>query len=461
MSFGFFRQARRIVLVLLVGLQGMGLQGQPAISAGLPAQTASSKPSWQTADTQSDFKPATILTWDECVRLTADNNPSLEASRNNVLNSDAVRKASYSNLYPQISASLGGSRNYKEVKNPGLPSTSDYSNSFSAQLSLTQTIFDGLRTQGNIDSAKAQLAYSYASLNSQKAATSYALKSAFAQLLFAQELVETNRQILQMRQQNERLIGLRYEGGSENKGNWLSSIASRDQAQFALNQSVRNREVSELQLLTIIGKLDIPRPILVQGTLRTNTLPATPDFSNLALQTPAYFQYRSQVDAAHAGVRIAQSNWWPTISASVSGGESGSSFFPNSAYAGGGIGISYDLFDGGSTYFNVAASEANLRQTLANLRGGTNQATLTLAQAFKSYVDAVENLPVQKEQLDSMELLYKIYEMRYNIGQVGFKDFNDTTNSYVSQQTIYLTAQRDAVIQEANWEQARGVGALP
>jgi outer membrane protein TolC len=432
-----------------------------ADNAGTSPQAESSALSWQTQDAQSSFKPVSILTWDECVRLAADNNPNLEAARNNVLNSDAVRKASYSNLYPQISASLGGSRNYREVKIPGLPSGSDYGNSFSAQLSLTQTIFDGLRTQGNIDAAKSQLAYSYASLNSQKAATSYALKSAFAQLLFAQELVTTNRQILKMRRQNERLIGLRYEGGNENKGNWLDSVASRDQAQFAFNQAIRNREVSEFQLLTIIGKLDIPRPILAQGTLTAGTPPAVPDFPKLALQTPAYFQYRAQVDAARAGIRIAESGWWPTISANISGGESGSSFFPNNTFAGGGVNVSYNLFNGGNTYFNVAASEANLRQTLANLRGGTNQAILTLAQTFKSYIDAVENVPVQQKQLTSKELQYKIYKIRYDIGQVGFKDFNDTTNSYVSQQTMYLTAQREAVIQEANWEQARGVGALP
>ncbi|MDR2462377.1 MAG: TolC family protein [Verrucomicrobiales bacterium] len=408
-------------------------------------------------ETTDDFAPATMLTWEECVQLAATHNPALESSRNNVLNADAVRKASYSNLYPQIRASVSGNRAYNERDG-----VTNYGNSFSAQLSLTQTIFDGLSTQAGIDRARAQLNYSYASLNSQKAATSYALKAAFAQLLYAQRLVETNRNILAMRQQTERYIGLRFEGGLENKGNWLVTIASRDQAQFDFKQAIRNREVSEQQLLTIIGKLELPRPVTVSGTLQTSSLLVKPDFDKLALQTPAYFQYQAQVEAARAGVQIAESGWYPTISASISGGVSGDSFFPrDTAAASGGISVSYALFNGGQTYFNVAASQANLRQTLAQLRGGANQAALTLAQAFKSCIDAVEFIPVQTMQLEAAELRYKIYGVLYENGKASFQDYNTITDSWVNQQTRHLAAQRDAVIQEANWEQARGLGAIP
>ncbi|MDR1190935.1 MAG: TolC family protein [Verrucomicrobiales bacterium] len=427
--------------------------GGTLVSTDTLALTA---PSGTSADPDA-ATPATVLTWEECVQLAAIHNPALEASRNNVLNADAVRKASYSNLYPQIRASVSGNRAYKEDNG-----YTNYGNSFSAQLSLTQTIFDGLATQAGIDRARAQLNHSYASLNSQKAATSYALKSAFAQLLYAQELVETNRDILAMRRQNERLIGLRFEGGFESKGNWLITVASRDQAQFDLNQAVRNREVSERQLLTVIGNLNFPLPLAVSGQLRAGVLPAKPDFDQLAVRTPAYFQYQAQAEAARAGVQIAESGWWPTISASISGGTSDDSFFPSqTASASGGVSVSYALFNGGQTYFNVAASQASLRQTLAQLRGGTNQAALTLAQAFKSYVDMVESVPVQEILLSATELRYQTYKMLYDNGKATFQDFNNNTDYYVSQQTRYLAVRRDAVIQEANWEQARGLGAIP
>src|ERR1700678_2323051 len=56
--------------------------------------------------------PGTQLTWQDCVRLATRQNPDLQASREAVLNSDAVRMGAYSALYPQISASFGDTRSY-------------------------------------------------------------------------------------------------------------------------------------------------------------------------------------------------------------------------------------------------------------------------------------------------------------------------------------------------------------
>ena len=48
-----------------------------------------------------------------------------------------------------------------------------------------------------------------------------------------------------------------------------------------------------------------------------------------------------------------------------------------------------------------------------------------------------------------------------NNGLMSFQDFNTITDDYVSQQQTLLSAQLTAVIAEASWEEARGVGAIP
>src|SRR5450755_4141367 len=57
--------------------------------------------------------PGTQLTWEDCVRLATKENPDLQASREAILNSDAVRMGAYSALYPQISASFNDTRAYR------------------------------------------------------------------------------------------------------------------------------------------------------------------------------------------------------------------------------------------------------------------------------------------------------------------------------------------------------------
>ena len=277
------------------------------------------------ADLAADTPPAatvTRLTWLDCVRLTTKTNPDLQSSREAVLNSDAVRLGAYSALYPQISASFGDSRSYA---GNNLFAERNYSTSYTEQISLSQLIFNGFATQANIAQARAQLNLAFANLDAQKAGTSFELKTAFAQLLDAQQLIAISGNVVGIRQDNARLVKLLYEGGSEDKGAMLLSQANLDQAQVNLDQARRTRDLAVRQLATILGQ-NLTPPVEAQGDLQTAPLAATPNFSKLATATPIYFQQRARVDAAAAGITLAQSGWYPTITAGASADRSDAHF---------------------------------------------------------------------------------------------------------------------------------------
>jgi outer membrane protein len=431
----------------------------PATTAADTASQDASATSFDTsvipaANTES---PKTRLTWEQCVRMALAHNPDLEVFRDNVLNSDAVRRGAYSQLYPQISLSFGATRSYV---GPYLGAPSSYANEFTGQISLTQTIFNGFLTEGNIAQGRAQLALAFANLDSQKALTSFDLKTAFAQVIYAQENVEIARRIIDIRQNNARLVKLLYDSGNEDKGAWLLSKANLDLAIFSLNQAVRNVDVSDEQLVVILGQ-DLPRPLEAIGKLATAPLPIKPDFHELAVQTPAYFQHRAQVDAAAEGITVAQAAFYPTLGVDANANRGGAFFAPRQTTASAGVSVSYALFDGGQNYFNVRAARASLLSALASLRSGTNDAELALAQDFKGLVDAVENQRIQEELLDATSLRYTIAAAQYRNGLSSFQDFSDITDAYVGQQQTTLSAQQASVNAEAAWEEARGQGAIP
>ncbi len=251
--------------------------------------------------------PGTQLTWEACVRLAIRQNPDLQASREAVINSDAVRMGAYSALYPQISLSFGDTRSYQGAN---LFSPYVYSTAYSEQLTVSQLVFDGFATKGNIDQARAQLNLAFANLNGTKATVSFNLKSAFAQLLYAQKLVKISSDVIDIRQSAARLVRLLYQGGSEDRGNMELSQANLDQAIFALDQAARDRDLSGVQLSVYIGQA-LPTPVLAEGELVTSPLPVTPDYHQLALLTPSFFQHKAEVDAAAAGITIANSGWYP------------------------------------------------------------------------------------------------------------------------------------------------------
>jgi outer membrane protein len=401
--------------------------------------------------------PGINLTWVDCVRMTTQENPDLQASREGVLNSDAVRMGAYSTLYPQINASFNDTRGYQGAT---LFAPYIYSTSYGEQLSISQNIFNGFLTKGNIDQARAQLNLAFANLNGEKATASFNLKSAFAQLLYAQKLIKISQDVIDILRSNARLVKLLYEGGSEDRGDMELSQANLDQALYNYDQAVRTRDLSGVQLGVYIGRILAP-PVLAEGELETRPLSVMPDFAKLAQQTPLYFQHKAEVDAAAAGITIAQSGFYPTVTASASANRTDSQFpLKNHGWAAG-FAVTYPIFQGGATYFDVKAASASLRQSLDNLRSGTNDAALTLAQMFKGMVDAEDNVRIQKELLDATALRYKIAEADYRNGLMSFQDFNTITDSYVSQKQSLLSAQLSAVQAEASWEEAQGVGAIP
>lgn len=404
-------------------------------------------------------KPTEKLTWTDCVRETAKNNPEIEAFWHAMQSSEAVRKGSYSEFFPQVTAATGFTRTFTPAS--GDFSQTEYSTQYSAAVTVDQMIFDGFKTKANIDKARAQVRLSLANLANQKSLVSYQLKSAFAQLLYAQELVSISAGIVDERDTNYRLVDLLYQSGHENKGALLLSKANLSQAKFNLRQALRNQEVSCRQLLITMGRLNMSM-VKAEGDLATMPIEPTPDFKQLALRTPAHFQSVASADAAASGITLAQSNYYPQVSANGTvSAQDFTHYFPK--YNGWSVGMSasYDIFDGGSTYFNVKAARASLQQALATLRDTDDQTALSLAQDYKSLVDSVEQLKVDQEQLDAAALRARIAQEQYRNGLISFQDFDTITDSYIQQQTTTLTDRRNAVIAEATWEQSRGIGAIP
>ncbi|MEZ5405874.1 MAG: TolC family protein [Verrucomicrobiia bacterium] len=308
---------------------------------------------------------AETLTWFNCVKEAARNNPNLESAYQALQNSEATRKASYSAFFPQLSANADLTHSFQPRDNNGSAGDSapfssslalkEYTTDYSANLQLQQLLFDGFRAKGTVDQARAQSRASLAALSQEKAVVSYELKSAFAQLLYAQELITISQDIKKRRDLNYRLIDLRYESGKENKGALLLSKANLSQAQFDLQQAMRNNEVSQRQLSQVMGR-DQFRPIQADGYLTTRPVTSFHDFRSLALVTPAHYQLEAQSQAAAAGITIARSDWFPQIHGLGTLNTRGNDRFPE--YDGWSVGVSASLnvFDWGKTYFNVKAA---------------------------------------------------------------------------------------------------------
>ena len=410
------------------------------------------------------------LTWGECVKEATLNNPGLAAAQQEIQRTEAVRKGAYSTFLPQVNATSGMSRSHNERNVTisgfgveGTPSSgggSYYTDSYTLQIQAQQQLFDGFFTKGQVDKARAEISVAVAKLLTQKALVSFELKSAFAQMLYAQELIDIAGEILERRELNARMVELKYDNGRENKGALLLSRANVTQAKTDLQQARRTLELSGIQLATVMGRTKFG-PMAAKGLLKTAEPAKEPDYVALAVKTPAHFQQEAAVAAAKAGITVAASDFYPQIYAygNISS-QSGEGYATPKSWE---IGLSgtWALFDGAATYFNVRAARANLESQRSSLRLTLVDTARSLAEDHRSLLDAIENVDVSAAFLEATALRARIAEEQYRNGLVSFQDFDVITNDHINRQKSHLMARRDAVLAEARWEESQGIGAIP
>lgn len=415
-----------------------------------------------------------VITWNECVREAALNNPGIAAAAKEIARSDAVRKGAYSTFIPHLTLSGGITRAKAEqvvstsggstvVASPAFGDSAfwtNYADSYAAQLELQQTLFDGFATRGNVTKARAETGVAVAKLLTQKAGASYELKSAFAQLLYAQELLKILGDIIDQRERNLRMVELKYDNGRENKGALLLSRAQLSQARLDRTQAGRLLRVSRIQLATVMGRSSYAE-FEARGTLVSIAPAKDPDYRKLALTTPASFQQAAATEAAKAGITVAQSDFYPQISGFANVSSQGVTGFDSPESWAVGINGSLAVFDGTRTYFNVRAARQAHEASLFTLRQTVDDAARTLAERYRTFADAVDQIGVGAELYAASSLRAQIAEAQYRNGLVSFQDFDTITNDKINRQKQDLMNRRDAVLAEAAWEQAQGVGAIP
>ncbi len=403
----------------------------------------------------SEAFAAEMLTWDDCVQESNQHNPDLLAAQAVVREARAKYLGSYTAFLPQVSADVGVDRSGTKTA-----SSSSTVMSNSVGLSASETLFSGFGNEATVQQQHAGLQAAEAAFAQTKAQVGFDLKSAFAQLLFAQEQVALAEGIAARRQENVRLVDLRYQGGREHQGSFLRSQAAAQQAVFDVAQAKRALQVAQQQLAKVLGRRDAAE-LSIGGELKPAAVSEPPDFSSLMAQTPAHRQADAQARGARAGVTVARSGFYPTVSAGGSLSRVGADWPPGDDKWLAGITVSLPFFSRGQTFFNVQSANAERDRTQAALKSTDDQTVFTLKQAFAAYQDAVGKVSVQEEFLHAAQVREEIARSQYTTGLLSFQDWDLIEDDLITNQKAMLTSRRDAVTAEATWERTQGNGALP
>ena len=389
-----------------------------------------------------------VLTWEDCVKEAAKNHPDLISATEAIKESEAARTVSASGQYPQVNASAGGTI----TKSTG-HATAD---SYSASLTGSQLVFDGMKTGNNVNAAVEDIKASKQNFRYTSTGVRQALRSAFVSLLKAQEMTRIAQEIFEIRRGSLELITLRYQSGLEHKGALLTSEANLAQAQYAVNSAVRDLGVSRSNLAKELGR-GKTAALTVTGDFAVRDIPKDDiDLQVLAGRNPQVLKLISQKNAAEFNVRSAYGNYAPSLSLDAGLGKTGTTFLPQNTDKSVGFSLSIPLFEGGLRGAQVAQAKASLNQLQANETSMRNSVVAALEQYRAALLEAIDNAEVQKKSLLAAEERSRIAEAQYSIGTISFDSWTIIEDNLVSAKRAYLNAQAEALLSEANWVQAKG-----
>jgi len=405
------------------------------------------------------------LTWEDCVREAAKNNPALISSKESVKSTEAAKSITASGLFPQVSASAGVTKSKTETSgssggdgnNGGGGSSNDSSvNNYNYGVSGNQLIFDGFKTANQVNAASEDIKAAQENYKFTSSDVRLSLRTAFIELLKAQEGLRIKEEIYERRRQNFELVTLRYESGQENKGSLLTEQANLIQARFDVTQAGRDIDLSRRKLSKEMGRSDTSE-ITAKGDFKVaEEVREMPDFSVIAQDNPSLKQLIAQKNSAIFNLKSARAEFMPEVTASGSAGRSDTNWPPENNNWSIGASVSLPIFEGGKRLADVKKATAQLNKAEADLTDGLNSVVETLQDRWTSLQQALDNVSVQKEFLTANEERAKITEAQYSIGFVSFNDWIIIENNLVDAKNSYLEAQANALVAEANWIQAKG-----
>ncbi len=396
-----------------------------------------------------------VLTWKDCVKEAAKHHPDFIAAVEGVNQSKATEKITASGLFPQINSNVNA-QTAKTTSGESNAKTSQTSDNYSYGVSGSQLVFDGFKTINNVKGASENIKASQANYRFVSSEVRFRLRSAFIDLLRAQELLLVARDITSIRRDNFVLITLRYQSGQEHKGALLTAQANLTEAKFEMDQAKRTLEVAERELNKEMG-LEQFTQVQVRGDFEVRAATKEkPDFEAIVGNNPSLQKLIAQKNAAAFGVKAAQGNFFPVLSAQAGAGRSNAHWPPENDQWNLGLGLSLPLFEGGLRSAQLSEARATLSQAVANERSTRDGVILSLEQTWATFQDAVDNVNVQKEFLAAAQERSKIAEAQYSIGTITYDNWTIIEDDLVSAKKAYLNAQANVLVSEANWIQAKG-----
>lgn len=400
--------------------------------------------------------PAWAETLQEAIALAYRTNPSLLAQRANQRALDESIVQARAGLRPTLDVTISG--NYTRDYGDG-PLVDPDSDSASASIGLSQTLWSGGRVGHGITAAEADILAGRENLRDIEQAVLASVIQAYADVIRDMEILRIRQANLTVLQRQLEESTARFEVGEITRTDVAQSEARLAQSEADLANAQAQLSTSRAAYASVVGQAPgdlAPMPVLPGVPADFDSALDVALVDNPAIRAAAY-----TLAAAEANVAAAKAEYMPSVRATASYGGSNNDFdrigdIGDNTRLTAGATLSVPLFTGGLNASRVAAALERANAAQINVEGERREALREVSSAFAQAISARSTLQAGEEAVRAATVAAEGVRQE---AQVGLRTTLDVLNQELELRNAEVTlanARRNEYVAQANLLAAMG-----
>lgn len=393
-------------------------------------------------------------------------NPTLNAQRAGQRATDENVPRALAGYRPQVSASASVGLSHVQGRLGGIRGEGGNSDNASqtlvpgsAGVSVSQTLFNGFRTDNQTRQAESQVLSGRETLRNTEMQTLFSAAQAYMNVLADTATLELNRNNVEVLEEQLRQTRDRFNVGEVTRTDVAQAEARLAGARAQVSLAEANLRTSIATFRQVIGveprQLAPGRPI---DRYVPSTLTAAVDIG--LSEHPAVLAALHAVDAAEAQVKIAESSLYPTASITGNAAQVFDQQIANTRFFQGSIigQLSVPLYQGGAEYAQIRQAKEQVGQARLQAELTRDQIRAGIVTAWGALEAAKARVIASQAQVQANEVALNGVREEARVGQRTTLDVLNAQQELLTARVSLIAAQRDRVV--GSYQVVQTVGRL-
>ena len=401
---------------------------------------------------------AAVYTLDECIETALASSTTLARAEAGLAGARADAMSSWSGVLPRVSAGLSRSEQLQVTPDGEIDSAG-----VAGSLSVSQTLFDA-STFASISGAGHSRAASEASLEATRREVVLGVRSAYYTLLKSVQLMEVQREALELAREQLRKTESLFDLGSASRSDLLKAQVQVAQEELAVITAEKTAATARAALCYAVG-IDVTTDLEAVDPPAgdADAVSLEFDIEEAVARQPDIRAEEEAVTAARRSLFAAKAARWPDLSLGVQYSrqeDTFDEFFDGMTDEYGrsvSVSLSLPIFDGLATTAGIARAKASLRSQELALRDAKLSAAYGIETARLAVVEQRSRVTAAETALANAEEDLKVSEERFRLRSASMLELIDARVAYSRARANLVQARYDRESAMAELKTALGL----